>query len=805
MTKKDPEAALDACLSQLNDAGSIEDCLKRNPEQAAELEPLLHVAAQLKALGQEQAPAPVALRSGRQKLLSEAARLRSRSDARRRTNLWANTWSLLRRSAVTAALAGLLLASALGGGTIALAGRSLPGDALYPVKRMTEDVQLVLALDRQTKAQLMARFDERRRAEAVAIAGSQRIAEITFRGQLEARSDGLWVVSGVSVYISGETELEQGIEPGTSVRVLARSMSDGKLWARRVVTEPGQPQPPTPTAPAPTPSPTCSPTATASATATTAPRALPPSRETPGPSATTLPPSLTPTARPPSPTLTASPIPPSPTPEREVKIRFKGKIEAMAPSEWTIGGQVVRINAATRINALDQAPAVGVTAAVEATRMPDGGLLAIEITTERPEPASDQAFEFRGLIESFGDTRWVVGGQTLIVTPDTVIDGSPQKGLLAQVKAIRHGDGSLTAQRIAVSPPTEEVQFEGAIERITAGEWVVDGTLVRLDQQTEVLGEPRIGAHVEIQGLLLADGAVLARRVRVQEPPTATPTEQAPSPAEATPTVGPNAADLLQTKVPASHGTPATDAAATPTPPMVMLPAPDPASIASSDLASSSAGAPLPLRSSTVEQGYPIEFRGLIQEVEERYWIASGRIVLITEDTRVHGSPEIGALAEVKGVRLFGDTVLAISVEVMRPDVYSPVQFEGTLESISEQGWIVGGVTVTISSVTVILGTPALGLVTEVQGVLQPDGSVRADRAIIRGSTSAPQIDISGLVEYIGPSQWIVSGTAVLIDERTFIDDSHASADVGMWAQIRAQRRQQGALLAVRILLSRPD
>ncbi len=804
MTKKDLEATLDACLSQLNDVGSIEDCLKRNPEQAAELGPLLHVAAQLKTLGQEQAPVPIALRSGRQKLLSEAARLRNRLDARHNTGLWANMWSLLRRSAVTAALAGLLLASALGGGTIALAGRSLPGDALYPVKRMAEDIQLVLTLDRQTKAQLMARFDERRRAEAVAIVGSQRIAEITFRGQLETRNDGLWVVSGVSVYISGETELEQGIEPGATVRVLARSMSDGKLWARRVVAEPGQPQPPTPTAPAPTPSPTCSPTVTASATATSAPGALPPARETPRPSAT-LPPSPTPTAGLPSPTLTASPIPASPTPVREVKIRFKGKIEAMAPSEWTIGGQVVRIDAVTRINAPDQPPAVGVTAAVEATRMPDGGLLAIEITTERTEQASDQAFEFQGLIESFGATRWVVGGQTLIITPDTVIDGSPQKGLLAQVKAVRHGDGSLTAQRIAISPPTEEVQFEGTIQAITAGEWVVDGTSVRLDQQTEVLGDPRIGAHVEVQGLLLADGAVLARRVRVQGPPTATLTEQAPSPAEATPTVGPNTADLLQTEVPASHGTPATDAAATPTPPMAVLPTPDPASIASGDLAPSSAGVPLSPRSSTVEEGSRIEFRGLIQEVGERYWIASGRIVLITEDTRVHGSPEIGALAEVKGVRMFGDTVLANSIEVMRPDVYSPVQFEGTLESISEQGWIVGGVSVTISSVTVILGTPALGLVTEVQGVLQPDGSVRADRAIIRGSTSAPQIDISGLVEYIEPSQWIVSGTTVLIDEKTFIDDSHASADVGMWAQVRAQRRQRGALLAVRILLSRPD
>jgi len=96
-------------------------------------------------------------------------------------------------------------------------------------------------------------------------------------------------------------------------------------------------------------------------------------------------------------------------------------------------------------------------------------------------------------------------------------------------------------------------------------------------------------------------------------------------------------------------------------------------------------------------------------------------------------------------------------------------------------------------------------MVAEVHGVLHPDGSVLAESAAIRGPTSAPQIDIAGLVEYIQPTQWTVAGTAVFIDERSLVDDSRAPAEAGMWAQVRARRGRDGSLLAVRIRLSRPE
>jgi hypothetical protein len=183
-----------------------------------------------------------------------------------------------------------------------------------------------------------------------------------------------------------------------------------------------------------------------------------------------------------------------------------------------VDGQTVRIDANTRIDESEGQAIVGGTATVLALRQEDGSLLALEIQIARPPPAPEQPFEFQGLIESWSATQWVVGGHALIVNGDTAIQGGPQKGLLAEVKALRQSDGSLLAKNIVVRLPTEEVQFEGVIQAISAGEWVIEGVIVRIDAQTQISGTPTVGAVAEVQGLLLPDGAVLGRRIEVQSP-----------------------------------------------------------------------------------------------------------------------------------------------------------------------------------------------------------------------------------------------------------------------------------------------
>jgi hypothetical protein len=141
----------------------------------------------------------------------------------------------------------------------------------------------------------------------------------------------------------------------------------------------------------------------------------------------------------------------------------------------------------------------------------------------------------------------------------------------------------------------------------------------------------------------------------------------------------------------------------------------------------------------------------------------------------------------------------------MVASAYAEVEFEGPIESVADAAWIVNGITVAMSAVTVIRGLPEPGLTAEVKGVLQPDGSVLAQLITVKGAELTPQMDIEGLVDRIEATSWLVAGTQVFISSNTFIDDSRAPAEAGMWAQVRAFRRQDGSLLALRIRLSRPN
>jgi len=212
----------------------------------------------------------------------------------------------------------------------------------------------------------------------------------------------------------------------------------------------------------------------------------------------------------------------------------------------------------------------------------------------------------------------------------------------------------------------------------------------------------------------------------------------------------------------------------------------------------------LTAESPTGPEGYRVEFRGLIQEIQPRYWVVGNRLVFVATRMPIEGRPQVDALAEVKGTLLYGNIVLAQSIKITLPDALAEVEFEGIIESLDDGTWRVSGVRLTIGSAAIIDGTPAVGMLAEVRGVLQPDESVLAQRIRVRSPGFTPQVDMAGVVEHIEAARWVVGGGDVLIDNNTFIDESKARAEVGMWAQIRGLYRHDGSLLALRIRLSRP-
>jgi hypothetical protein len=244
----------------------------------------------------------------------------------------------------------------------------------------------------------------------------------------------------------------------------------------------------------------------------------------------------------------------------------------MEEDYWIIDGQKVLLDEDTVIENPDLAE-VGAWAVVQALRQPNGSLLAQYITITRGAEKPPQPIEFKGLVESFSDTVWVVAGRTVLINEDTVIEGTPQVGAVARVQALQQADGSLLATRIVIEERV--VEFEGPILEISPQVWVIAGRRVEVDANTVVVGTPRVGALAEVQAIERADGALLATRIEIQEPePTPTPTPTTPhtptltpSPTEPSePTSTPQATETLEpTPTPQASETPEPTATLSPT------------------------------------------------------------------------------------------------------------------------------------------------------------------------------------------------------------------------------------------------
>lgn len=152
---------LDECLERLLLGGeTMEDCLTRYPERAAELRPLLETALAAKqALNIEPRP------QFRTRARSQFHTALQEAEARRGRPLfaWRPRWA-----AVMASLVLALLITA--GGVVAAANNSMPDEFLYPIKLTTEQVLLKLSPSALIKAKLFVKLADRRVAEIIYLA-----------------------------------------------------------------------------------------------------------------------------------------------------------------------------------------------------------------------------------------------------------------------------------------------------------------------------------------------------------------------------------------------------------------------------------------------------------------------------------------------------------------------------------------------------------------------------------------------------------------------------------------------------------
>jgi hypothetical protein len=176
------DQALEHCMQELARTGDVEASLELYPQYADQLRPLLEVARAAHRHFEAVPEAPGGLTAGRERMLAAAARHRAQGSRAISATKGVGGRAGSRRIRLGLALRFIAIVlvifggiAALGGGVVWAAGDSLPGDRLYPVKLMVEDVRLALATTPDARIDLELWFIEVRTDEVEALATAERL------------------------------------------------------------------------------------------------------------------------------------------------------------------------------------------------------------------------------------------------------------------------------------------------------------------------------------------------------------------------------------------------------------------------------------------------------------------------------------------------------------------------------------------------------------------------------------------------------------------------------------------------------
>jgi hypothetical protein len=172
------ENILDECLERLRQGESVEQCLARYPEQAADLAPLLRVAVDSQKASSAVKPRPEFKERARYKIQSNLHDKERKTQPKRASSIGGiSRW-------VMAVASVILIFLVAGTGTVAASTSSMPDDTLYPVKLATERVRLGLTRGDIKKARVNVRLADRRVKEIVYLAkkgDSRRLNRVLLR------------------------------------------------------------------------------------------------------------------------------------------------------------------------------------------------------------------------------------------------------------------------------------------------------------------------------------------------------------------------------------------------------------------------------------------------------------------------------------------------------------------------------------------------------------------------------------------------------------------------------------------------
>jgi len=155
------------------------------------------------------------------------------------------------------------------------------------------------------------------------------------------------------------------------------------------------------------------------------------------------------------------------------------------------------------------------------------------ITVQTDEDAAAlNELEFRGMISQAPSNlgvsalrrseTWTIAGRNVDLDGKATVIGEPEVGSYAHVKGRLLRTGVIRASHVevyAVASASGKFEVKGAIQVMaqeSPGEWVIDGVRGIVTEETEIEGDPAIGAIAEAKGKRQRDGSVLFQQIRVE-------------------------------------------------------------------------------------------------------------------------------------------------------------------------------------------------------------------------------------------------------------------------------------------------
>ena len=194
--------------------------------------------------------------------------------------------------------------------------------------------------------------------------------------------------------------------------------------------------------------------------------------------------------------------------------------------------------------------------------------------------------------------------------------------------------------------------------------------------------------------------------------------------------------------------------------------------------------------------GIPIQFTSSVTKKGDGFWKIGDALVAVAPETVISDTVDIGSNVWVGATMIESE----LRADWIRDLSHQPlVEFEGALQEIGPDYWIIDGHRVVIADATEIVGDPQTGMFVECRALSDDDGTLTAIE--LRVGPASPPTKKTGTIIKIQPEEgdsatWTVlleqaepgaypSVAFVRVDENTWVDQTRAVAEAGQWFRLR--------------------